>query len=86
MPRVAGLSLMLASSNNNERRKLLAQLRRDTKEVQTKIKELLDERKEMFEKAISKKRAEINEVINNQGADGNEMHIIKQGEKLLGRK
>ncbi len=86
MPRVAGLSLMLASSNNNERRKLLAQLRRDTKEVQTKIKELLNERKEMFEKAISKKRAEINEVINNQGADGNEMHIIKQGEKLLGRK
>jgi hypothetical protein len=83
MPRLSGLSSMSSSSNNNERQASLIKLQQDTAEVQTKIKELIDERRKKYQKIISKKRAKINEVIDHQGADGNEMDIIKQGEKLL---
>ncbi len=58
MPRRSGLSLMLAASNNDERRRL-------------------------YKKSVSEKRAEINEVIDEQGADENELKQIEQGKKLL---
>jgi F0F1-type ATP synthase membrane subunit b/b' len=83
MPRAAGLSSMLTSSNNNERQELLAKLQQDTEDVQKKIKELIDEQRKKYKKTISKKRAKINEIIDHQGADGNEMDIIEQGKKLL---
>jgi len=83
MPRAAGLSSILTSSNNNERQALLAKLQQDTEDVQKKIKELIDEQRKKYKKTISKKRAKINEIIDHQGADGNEMDSIEQAKKLL---
>jgi hypothetical protein len=38
----------------------------------------------MYQKVISEKRAQINELIDAQGADGDELDIIKQGKVLIG--
>jgi hypothetical protein len=43
MPRLSGLSLMLVSSNNDERQALLTKLKYDTDEVQNKVKELINQ-------------------------------------------
>jgi hypothetical protein len=71
MPRAAGLSSMLTSSNNNERQALIAKLQQDTEDAQKNIKELIDEQRKKYKKTISKKRTKINEIIDHQGADGN---------------
>jgi hypothetical protein len=84
MPRIAGLSLMLTADNDDERHRLLSQLQRDTQQVQATVSELVNKRKRMYQKVISEKRAQINELIDAQGADGDELDIIKQGKVLIG--
>ena len=83
MPRLSGLSPMLIAGTDNERRVLLNKFRNDTAEVQTKVIELLNERKQNYKKVISKKHAEFNEHIDDQTADGNEDDIIAKGKSLL---
>lgn len=83
MPRLAGLQLMLAATNNDQRQNLLQQLERDTTEVQTNVTELINRRKQIYQKAINEKRAEFNELIDNQDVVGDEYEIIKQGKNLL---
>ncbi|CAF3408733.1 unnamed protein product [Rotaria sp. Silwood1] len=84
MPRLAGLSLMLTAENDNERQKLLSELERNTLDVQANVTQLVTERKRIYKKIISEKRAALNEQIDNQGADGNELTIIREGKLLLG--
>lgn len=84
MPRLAGLSLMLSSTTNEQRQNLIHQLERDTTEVHTNITELINERKRIYQKTISEKRAKFNEQIDNQDADDNEYDVIREGKNLLG--
>ncbi|CAF1021089.1 unnamed protein product [Rotaria sordida] len=84
MPRLAGLSLMLTAENDNERQRLLSELERNTLDVQANVTQLVNERKTIYKKIISEKRAAFNEQINNQDANGNELAIIQEGKMLLG--
>jgi hypothetical protein len=84
MPRIASLSLMLTAPNDNERHRLLIQLEQNTLEIQANVTELINERKAIYQKVISKKRAQLNEIIDAQGADGNELEMIKEAKILLG--
>ncbi|CAF1301709.1 unnamed protein product [Rotaria magnacalcarata] len=83
MPRLAGLSLMLLAENDDERKRLLTELHNNTLEVQAQVTKLIDERNQIFRKFIGDKRAELNEKIDGQAADGNEIAAIQEGEKLL---
>jgi gas vesicle protein len=83
MPRLAGLSLMLAATNDDERNQLFHKLKQDTEKVQAEVQALVNERKNTYKKVISEKRAGFNEHIDDQGADGNEQDIIEQGKRLL---
>ena len=60
MPRLAGLSSMLIGRNDQEREELMTNLKKDLTEVQRKVKELIDQRKKLFQKAVKEKRAQIN--------------------------
>ncbi|CAF2752566.1 unnamed protein product [Rotaria sp. Silwood2] len=84
MPRLAGLSLMLTAENDNERQRLLSELERNTLDVQANVTQIVNERKRIYRKIITEKRAAFNEQIDNQGADGNELTIIHEGKMLLG--
>jgi hypothetical protein len=85
MPRLAGLALMLAAEDDNKRIQLLENLQKDTNKIQGEVGQILNERKAAYRKEISKKRAEIIEQIDAQGADGNELDIIKDANSLLGK-
>ena len=83
MPRLSKLSTMLASKTNDERRAKLTELRQDTTDVENQVKVLIEERKRMFKQAVDARRAQITEVIDEQGADGDEDEIIEEA-KCLG--
>lgn len=84
MPRLSGLSLMMAAKDNNERMVLLQQLGKDTELVQNQVKQLINERKQNYKTQVRKKRAEINEQLNNAGDDENAEEVLEQGKKLIG--
>jgi len=75
MPRLAGLSTLLATKNDKQRRKLLKKLKQDTVDVQQQVKQLIKEQKTLFQKAVDEKRAQINQII--------DQHTIIQAKPLV---
>lgn len=84
MPRLSKLSSMLAGRDSAQRRIKLDELKDDTTEVEKEVLALIEERKRKFKQAVSERRAQITEIIDAQGADGNEDEIIDEAKELEG--
>ena len=83
LPRLGALTNLLAATTDDQRLRLLTQLGDDITTVQDEVQELVEKRREHYERLIRKKQAEINRRIDQAGADGSEEDDIAKGRNIL---
>ncbi|CAF1235197.1 unnamed protein product [Rotaria sordida] len=84
MKRLAGLSQMLTTNDDNERMRLLNQLSHETTVGQDKIISLVNERKANYTQAVAKRRLELDTFIQGLGGSSQlDLNAINDGKKLL---
>jgi hypothetical protein len=84
MQRLAGLSQLLGAGNDAERNRLTAQLERDTRETLSKVKKLVEERKQKYFALVHKRRVEIEQLIESLGGEtDDEAKVVDEAKRLL---
>jgi uncharacterized protein YdbL (DUF1318 family) len=80
MDRLAGLSRMLATSDEAERQQLLLDLQRQTNEAQDAIKQIAQQRREEYGRLVDARKNELQGYINNLGGpDEKDVRAVEQG-------
>jgi hypothetical protein len=84
MQRLAGLSKMLTAANDNERNQLLSELNHNTQDTQAAVLSLVAERKNAYQQAVRRRRAELTDFLAQLGGpDPKNQLAIEAGRELL---
>ncbi|CAF3544682.1 unnamed protein product [Rotaria sp. Silwood1] len=85
MQRLAGLSKMLTTSNDEERMRLIQELSNETKDAQDKVVALVNERRTTYTQTIQNRRQELEAFVTSLGgSESGDQKAIDGGKDILG--